>query len=67
MSNVFEILEDTANSISETYRELSQIQYQTSYLSIQKGLLFQLIQTLQAQRTQLQSTSGCKQSFNEVN
>jgi len=66
MSNVFEILEDTANS-NETYRELSQIQYQTSYLSIQKGLLFQLIQTLQAQRTQLQSTSGCKQSFNEVN
>ena len=66
MSNVFEILEDTANS-NETYRELSQIQYQTSYLSIQKGLLFQLIQTLQAQRTQLQSTSGCEQSFNEVN
>ena len=42
-------------------------QYQASYLSIQKGLLFQLIQTLQARRTQLQSTSGCKQSFNEVN
>ena len=66
MSNVFEILEDTANS-NETYRELSQIQYQTSYLSIQKGLLFQLIQTLQAQRTQLQSTSGCKQSSSEGN
>jgi len=32
-------------------------QYQASYLSIQKGLLFQLIQTLQAQRTQLQDVN----------